>query len=614
MNVRVDLQETIRDGMEVVFKAPCDYAEVTGLNVYYPVIGMVESKTFAFADAHANDLADLDVLFAKDAVVKVILDLEASKAFVQNADTNAYLESRFAETARQHYCTTREDLVIATEEGNTINSDEYADVKYILGLYDALMDAYPGLVTRGEIKIPGDGPADDYDEDGYDASGNFRNFVYEISTREYPTEGLYADKYEADPQIKKPKYLILSGIHGDERKTCLSTYRFIRDVLRGHNVPQSFREGVTLCVMPVGTPSAINAFNRPSENAVDINRNFDWKWESGTKTNELYGEYTYGASAASEKETQAITTWLASHTDAKLFIDFHNSGRINEQVAIMGLADTQKKIAMRGIDRIIPYWKDVIGYPQTMTLTSGEKNVIFSYTATAEIAGAHCYAQEVLGIDSLAIETAVFYPTEDLTHDDFVANRHLCPPETIAMGAEALGNILIGFYEQAYFGEVMTMADMDVMDGKLNTLLAAVNSGFRMESGVLQVDSDQKGTSGKYTLKIPCTSGARFFVIQADRTEIVDTANNRTTFEVITKGTSSEDGNGWFAGAFGQIGWQIGQKTERAQMSHMKNVSAQYPWSLSETGTSCTNTDGISVVTLGVKAGKYNWTAYYWNE
>ena len=95
MNVRVDLQETIRDGMEVVFKAPCDYAGVEGLVLYYPLDGMVQSQTFAFADAHANDLATLDVLFAKDAVVKVILDLSTSMAFVQNADTNAYLEGRF---------------------------------------------------------------------------------------------------------------------------------------------------------------------------------------------------------------------------------------------------------------------------------------------------------------------------------------------------------------------------------------------------------------------------------------------------------------------------------------------------------------------------------------
>jgi hypothetical protein len=101
MNVRVDLQETIRDGMEVIFKTPCDASEVTGLNVYYPVDGVLECQTFAFADANTNDLGDLDALFAKDAVVKVILDLDANMAFVQNADTNAYLERRFIELENQ---------------------------------------------------------------------------------------------------------------------------------------------------------------------------------------------------------------------------------------------------------------------------------------------------------------------------------------------------------------------------------------------------------------------------------------------------------------------------------------------------------------------------------
>lgn len=98
MNVRVDLDSPIRDGMEVVFKAPCDASEVTGLNLYYPVEGVLESQNFAFADANTNDLGHLDALFAKDAVVKVILDLDTNMAFVQNADTNAYLESRFEDT------------------------------------------------------------------------------------------------------------------------------------------------------------------------------------------------------------------------------------------------------------------------------------------------------------------------------------------------------------------------------------------------------------------------------------------------------------------------------------------------------------------------------------
>lgn len=96
MNIRVDLNIPINDGKEVVFRSPVDCSQVTGLIVYYPENGNTVSKEFAFADAHGNNVGDIDHLFAEDVVVKVILDVTKSMAFVQNADTNAYLEGRFA--------------------------------------------------------------------------------------------------------------------------------------------------------------------------------------------------------------------------------------------------------------------------------------------------------------------------------------------------------------------------------------------------------------------------------------------------------------------------------------------------------------------------------------
>ena len=96
MNVRVNLNYPIYDGAEIVFKAPCDASEVTGLIVYYPSDAGGVSSVFTFADAHANDLGHIDELFAAGAVVKVILDTDTGMAFVQNAATNAYLEGKFA--------------------------------------------------------------------------------------------------------------------------------------------------------------------------------------------------------------------------------------------------------------------------------------------------------------------------------------------------------------------------------------------------------------------------------------------------------------------------------------------------------------------------------------
>ena len=93
MNVRVELDSPIYDGKEVIFKAPCNASEVTGLKLCY----QQEVHYFTFADANANDVGDLDNLFAVGAVVKVILDTDTNKAFIQNADTNSYLEQRFNE-------------------------------------------------------------------------------------------------------------------------------------------------------------------------------------------------------------------------------------------------------------------------------------------------------------------------------------------------------------------------------------------------------------------------------------------------------------------------------------------------------------------------------------
>ena len=93
MNIRVDLKAPIIDGTEVVFRSPVDCSQVTGLKVYYNG----EATEFTLADAHGNNVGDIDHLFAENVVVKVILDLTTRMAFVQNADTNAYLEGRFAE-------------------------------------------------------------------------------------------------------------------------------------------------------------------------------------------------------------------------------------------------------------------------------------------------------------------------------------------------------------------------------------------------------------------------------------------------------------------------------------------------------------------------------------
>ena len=98
-NIRVDVNYTIKDGSEIVFRSPVDCSAITGLIVYYPAEdGNTTSQELALADAHGNNVGDIDHLFAENVVVKVILDVAAGMAFVQNADTNAYIERTFVKT------------------------------------------------------------------------------------------------------------------------------------------------------------------------------------------------------------------------------------------------------------------------------------------------------------------------------------------------------------------------------------------------------------------------------------------------------------------------------------------------------------------------------------
>lgn len=97
-NIRVNLDYPISDGLPLTFKAPCPCSETTGLIVYYPAaIGSTSilSKVFTFKDAHCNDLTGLGNLFTTNAYVKVILNTRDNAAYIQNGDTNAYLEGKF---------------------------------------------------------------------------------------------------------------------------------------------------------------------------------------------------------------------------------------------------------------------------------------------------------------------------------------------------------------------------------------------------------------------------------------------------------------------------------------------------------------------------------------
>lgn len=584
MNVRVDLQETIRDGMEVVFKAPCNASVVTGLNVYYPVDGVVESQSFAFADANANDVGHIDTLFAEGAVVKVIIDLDTNMAFVQNADTNAYLEGRLA--AIEYYHTTREEV---GAEHNDITS------AYIWGLYDALMEAYPDNVHKNPV---------------HNDDGTFTNYEYVISTGDYSTEGQFAQLYGANTDAKKPKYIVLSGYHGIERNGALSVYRFIRDVLNGHNVPQAFKEGVIISILPVGNPGSFDAYT-----------------------------YVSGAFKNGSAEGQAIKNWMSTNADADLYIDMHNGSALNEIVAVLGNADneavnTAQRIALKGVDRIIPYWKDVIGYPSEVeVITSytkdkntgifsdielGYKPVIFSYCANAHDETS-TYATNELSITGICLEVADYHGNYSEYNPTLTIPQTTgaYQPEAIAAGAEIIGNVLLEFYEQSFMGEVVE--DMKVIDSKLDTLLAQVNRGFRIVPG-----TQYRLNSGGTQIYFPLSEQPKMLIWRAttdtqnrvlsianagaDTTKyftIGGIINFATDFDVVSKAASANQNSTAFSLVYYKASYGAIPAAKECAQAYANGEVISGVFNMVSVFD---NGDGTTT------PAEYEWTAYYWND
>lgn len=165
MNIRVNLNTNIADGSEVVFRSPADCSQVTGLVIYHNG-GKTE---FAFADAHGNNVGDIDHLFAENAVVKVILDVTASMAFVQNADTNAYIERTFVKSVNGQTPDKKGNVAIKLPEGGNSTpgkdggyyvptveqvSETEAEVSFVPS--DSNMPVIPKVSLKLPVGPPGD--------------------------------------------------------------------------------------------------------------------------------------------------------------------------------------------------------------------------------------------------------------------------------------------------------------------------------------------------------------------------------------------------------------------------------------------------------------------------
>lgn len=83
--LKVNVPYKIFDGSEVIFYAPCNSSEVESLKILYLENGAEKSKEFTLKDGAGIDLLQYANVFVEGALVKVILDVTNSVAFIQNS-------------------------------------------------------------------------------------------------------------------------------------------------------------------------------------------------------------------------------------------------------------------------------------------------------------------------------------------------------------------------------------------------------------------------------------------------------------------------------------------------------------------------------------------------
>lgn len=96
-NVKITINGVLMDGHEVTFKAPCDCSAFEHLDVHYVENQTQKNKLFTMKDAHGNSLTGIGNLFAKGAYVHAILNTVDGVAYLQNGDTNGYLEGKLSQ-------------------------------------------------------------------------------------------------------------------------------------------------------------------------------------------------------------------------------------------------------------------------------------------------------------------------------------------------------------------------------------------------------------------------------------------------------------------------------------------------------------------------------------
>lgn len=235
------------------------------------------------------------------------------------------------------------------------------------------------------------------------------------------------------PNRVKPKIAIVGGTHAGERIGLYSTYQFFNYLINNpenNAMVEILRNNFDWVFIPCNNPYSIdvgqvngNSSVRWNHNGVDINRNYDWNWES--YSDDVIGsQYYKGTAPFSEKESQIVRDCLISELDNLfLVVDTHNFGGS----ASPEYVDVWYSCSQRNVFNICSSLSDRITFEIRKRYELSENNIVAYADYGLSLPTVAAWVNNVLNINALTLETSQssVYKEDGYMYDGDVITRSL---------------------------------------------------------------------------------------------------------------------------------------------------------------------------------------------
>eukprot|EP01080_Neovahlkampfia_damariscottae_P004286 gene4286-7622_t len=159
-----------------------------------------------------------------------------------------------------------------------------------------------------------------------------------IIGKSYENRDIFGIKITKKTNYIKSSIVITSGLHAREWAGITSSFWMIYDLLTNSNSTTQFLlETIEWHIIPIMNPDGFtysvttNRLWRKSRSpnsgsgciGTDLNRNWNYQWNSGGSSTDPCSELYRGSSADSEIEVKAIINYISSLSNVKFYLDIH---------------------------------------------------------------------------------------------------------------------------------------------------------------------------------------------------------------------------------------------------------------------------------------------------